>query len=143
MRRYSFTRVAIHLDHLLVPSKNRVASAEFLAKLLDVPWSASGVGPFSPVYVNDGLTLDFDQAEGEFPILHFCFRVTDAEFDAIFARIQAAGLAYRSNPHGPVDSRINTDHGGRIVYWAEPDGHVWEMLTESYAREPAATAKPA
>jgi hypothetical protein len=25
-------------------------------------------------------------------------------------------------------------HGGRIVYWNEPDGHQWEMLTVSYAR---------
>ncbi len=105
-----------------------------------MPWSASGVGPFSPVYVNDGLTLDFDQADGEFPILHFCFRVSDVEFDAILARIIAAGVPYRSNPHGPADSRVNTDHGGRIVYWSEPDGHVWEMLTESYARRDPATA---
>jgi hypothetical protein len=36
--------------------------------------------------------------------------------------------------HGPVDSRINTQHGGAIVYWNEPDGHQWEMLTVSYAR---------
>ncbi len=32
--------------------------------------------------------------------------------------------------------QINTDHGGRIVYWKEPDGHVWEALTQSYARQP-------
>jgi len=132
--------MAIQLDHLLVPSRDRVTAAEFLAGLLGVPWAASGVGPFSPVYVNDGLTLDFDQAEGEFPTLHFCFRVSEAEFDAILARIVAAGVSYRSNPRGPVDSRINTAHGGRIVYWSEPDGHVWEMLTDSYARRPATTA---
>ena len=132
--------MAIQLDHLIVPSKDRVASARFLAQLLGVPWAESGVGPFSPVYVSDSLTLDFDQHEDGFPVLHFCFRVSDAEFDAIFARILAAGLEYRSNPHGPVDRRINTAHGGRIVYWGEPDGHVWEMLTESYARRPAATA---
>ena len=130
----------IQLDHLIVPSKDRVVSARFLAELLGVPWSESGVGPFSPVYVSDNLTLDFDQHEDGFPILHFCFRVSDVEFDAIFARIKAAGLAYRSNPHGPVDHQINTAHGGRIVYWAEPDGHVWEMLTESYARRPGVTA---
>ncbi len=26
-------------------------------------------------------------------------------------------------------------HGGSIVYWNEPDGHQWEMLTISYARQ--------
>jgi hypothetical protein len=30
--------------------------------------------------------------------------------------------------------RVNTSHGGRIVYWSRPDGHVWEALTVSYAR---------
>jgi len=24
--------------------------------------------------------------------------------------------------------------GGRVVYWSEPDAHVWEALTVSYAR---------
>jgi hypothetical protein len=33
---------------------------------------------------------------------------------------------------------VNTAHGGRIVYWSEPDGHVWEALTVSYARRPQA-----
>ena len=128
--------MAIHLDHLLVPVRNRVASARLLAQLLGVPWAEAGVGPFSPVYVNDGLTLDFDETSDPFPTLHFCFRVDAAEFDAILARIIAAGLPYRSTPNGPVDFKINTDHGGRIVYWSEPGGHVWELLTVSYARQP-------
>jgi catechol 2,3-dioxygenase-like lactoylglutathione lyase family enzyme len=128
--------MAIHLDHLLVPARNRVAAARRLAELLGVPWAESGTGPFSPVYVNDGLTLDFDETGEPFPTLHFCFRVDPAGFDAILGRIAAAGVPYRSTPHGPVDRKINTDHGGRIVYWSEPDGHVWEALTASYARRP-------
>ena len=126
--------MSIQLDHMLVPSRNRVAAARTLAGLLGVPWARSGVGPFSPVYVNDGLTLDFDEWTEPFPRHHICFRVDQAEFDAILARIREAGLEYRSTPHGPVDLTINTDHGGCIVYWSEPDGHVWEMLTVSYAR---------
>ena len=92
--------MAIHLDHVLVPSRNRVASAEFLAQLLGVLWAVSGVGPFSPVYVNDGLTLDFDETGEPFSKLHFCFRVDQAEFDATLGRITTAGLQYRSSPHG-------------------------------------------
>ena len=128
--------MAIHLDHLLVPSRDRFAAAEQLAGLLGVPWSETGVGPFCPVYINDGLTLDFDQAEGDFPVMHYCFRVTQDEFDAILARIRAAGIAYRSMPHGAMDMQVNTQHGGSIVYWDQPDGHVWELLTLSYARQP-------
>lgn len=128
--------MTIHLDHLMVPSRNKVASARLLAGLLGVPWSEATAGPFISVYVNDGLTLDFDEWTDPVPMIHYCFRVNQKEFDAILGRIKAAGIAYRSAVHGPVDSRIDTQHGGSIVYWNEPDGHQWEMLTVSYARQP-------
>ncbi len=124
----------VELDHLLVPSRNRIASARRLAEILGVAWAKSGVGPFSPVYVNDGLTLDFDESGDSFQPCHYCFRVDGEAFDAILARLKAARVAFRSTPHGPVDFRINTEHAGKIVYWSEPDDHVWEMLTVSYAR---------
>jgi hypothetical protein len=128
--------MSIELDHAIVPSRDRKAAAEMIADLLGVPWAEAGFGPFSAVYVNDGLTLDFDQAEGPLPVHHYCFRVSEAEFDGILTRIRARGIAHRSTPHGPADMQVNTQHGGRIVYWNEPDGHVWEALTVSYARPP-------
>ena len=129
--------ITIHLDHTIVPARNKVASAKLLADLLGVPWAASGVGPFSPVFVNDGLTLDFIDTDEDFPVYHFCFRVTQKEFDAILSRIKIAGIAYRSSVRGPMDMQINTEYGGSMVYWNEPEGHQWEMLTVSYARAPA------
>jgi hypothetical protein len=131
----------IELDHTIVPSHHAAASARRLAELLDVPWSAQGVGPFSPVYVNDGLTLDFIDTADPYPVYHFCFRVSQQKFDEILARLNAAGIAYRSSVRGPQDMMVNTDYGGSMVYWNEPDGHQWEMLTVSYARRPAATAR--
>lgn len=128
--------MAIELDHFIVSARDQVASAKQLAELLGVSWSATSIGPFSPVYLNDGLTLDFINADGPFPVEHFCFRVSDAEFDAILARIKAAGIKYRSDVRGPVNMQINTQFGGRMIYWNEPDGHQWEMLTASYARQP-------
>lgn len=128
--------MAVQLDHLIIPSKDRVAAARLLATLLGVPWAEQGsVGPFSPVYVNEGLTLDFDGWTDEIPKLHCAFRVTQREFDAILGRIREAGIPYRSLPHGPEDNRVNLAFGGNLVYWSEPDGHVWELLTVSYERE--------
>lgn len=128
--------MSVQLDHLIVPVHDRRRAAELLAFLLDVPWAESDAGgPFSPVYINDGLTLDFDEAEGAFPVQHYCFRVSEEEFDAILTRIKARRIEYRSTPHGPADMKINTRHGGRIMYWNKPDGHVWEVLTVSYARQ--------
>ena len=126
----------IELDHVIVSARDQRASAKRLADLLGVRWSESGVGPFSPVYLNDGLTLDFIDDDTEFAIQHFCFRVDDATFDAILARIESAGISYRSTVRGPVDRKVNTDYGGRMIYWNDPDGHQWEMLTVSYARAP-------
>jgi hypothetical protein len=128
--------MSILLDHLIVPSKDRVAAARTLGQLLGVPWaSQAAIGPFSPVYVSSSLTLDFDEWTEPVPKQHYCFRVTEEQFDAILSRIKAAGLSYRSTPMGSDDNEINPVFGGRLVYWSEPDGHAWEMLTISYARE--------
>jgi hypothetical protein len=126
--------LAVHLDHLMIPCRDKLASARLLADLLGVPWSPTSVGPFAAVYVNDGLTIDFDEWQGPLPTIHYCFRVGDAEFETILARIRAAGIAYRGAVHGPVDHEVGTHGGGRVVYWNEPDGHQWELLTVSYAR---------
>ena len=135
----------IQLDHVIVPSRDRVAGAKLLAHLLGVPWRASH-GHFTPVFVNDNLTLDFDERE-QFESHHFCFRVSDADFDAIFRRIQDAKIPYRSRPRGENDMQINRRLGGKNVYWGQPDGHIWEILTISYARsdspELTAAAAPA
>jgi len=128
--------MTIHLDHAIVPARDKVASAQRLAELLGVPWSDHGPGPFAPVYVNDGLTLDFIETDEPFEVYHFCFRVDPEEFDAILGRIEAAGIPYRSSVRGPVDRTVNTDYGGRMFYWNDPEGHQWELLTVSYARQP-------
>jgi hypothetical protein len=51
--------MTILLDHAIVPARDRRASAKVLADLLGVPWSDAEAGPFTAVYVNDTLTLDF------------------------------------------------------------------------------------
>jgi catechol 2,3-dioxygenase-like lactoylglutathione lyase family enzyme len=130
--------MAIQVDHIIVPAQDRVEAARRLAGLLDVPWEKTQ-GEFSPVYVNDGLTLDFAQRPEFEGRHHICFRVSDADFDAIFGRIRAAGLAYRSRPHGENDMTINTRLGGKNLYWQDADGHLWEILTVSYARRAQGT----
>ena len=124
--------MAIQLDHLIVPSHDPVAGAKSLAGLLDVPWQEAQ-GPFTPVYVNETLTLDFADRD-QFEPHHYCFRVSDAEFDAILGRIEAARIPYRSSPLGETDMQINHRLGGKNLYWQDPDRHLWEILTVSYAR---------
>jgi catechol 2,3-dioxygenase-like lactoylglutathione lyase family enzyme len=132
--------VGIGLDHVIVPSHNRFEAAKSLADLLRVPWEKSQ-GNFSPVYVNESLTVDFADRE-QFESHHLCFRVSDEEFDEIFGRIQAAGISYRSRPRGENDMQINTRLGGKNVYWQDADGHLWEILTVSYARADSPSLTP-
>ena len=129
--------MTVMLDHVIVPSHTRDASATLLAELLGVPCGPAKEGPFFAVYVNDGLTLDFIETDEPLPIHHYCFRVDENEFDNILGRIKAAGIKFRSTVRGPADMRINTDYGGNMIYWNEPDGHQWEILTVSYARQPS------
>jgi catechol 2,3-dioxygenase-like lactoylglutathione lyase family enzyme len=126
--------MAIHLDHFIVSARDQVAAARQLAELLGVPWAETAVGPFSPVFINDGLTLDFISTDEDFPVEHYCFRVDQPTFDAILSRIQTAGIPYRSTVRGPVDRQVSTAFGGNSIYWNEPEGHQWEILTVSYAR---------
>lgn len=55
---------------------------------------------------------------------------------AVRLRVQAAGIPNRSSVRGPADMRINTDYGGSMIYWNDPEGHQWELLTVSCARQP-------
>ena len=144
----------LELDHAIVPSRDRAAAARLLASLLDVPWAAQGpVGPFSPVYVTDGLTLDFDQYEpgAALPRLHFCFRVDDARFDAILSRtthdlcgrkqaVGGGGMAVQI-AGGATECRPAEDHGFMYGHgFTDLDGHVWEVLTRSYERRETGAA---
>ncbi|HEV2186030.1 MAG TPA: VOC family protein [Stellaceae bacterium] len=119
--------MAIVLNHTIVPARDKVASAEFFARIFGLDYR----GPhshFAPVQVNEGLTLDFDERE-RFEPHHYAFMVSEAEFDAIFDRVKAERLSYGSGPRSRTDGEINHRRGGRGVYFDDPNGHVLEILT--------------
>lgn len=120
--------MAIELNHTIVPSRDKEAAARFFARIFGLSYE----GPhshFAPVRVNDSLTLDFDDAR-EFDSHHYAFKVTEEEFDAMFARIQQEGIPYGSGPRSSEDMQINHRRGGRGVYFRDPDGHMLELLTD-------------
>lgn len=122
--------MSVQLDHIIVPAKDKRASAEFLARVLGLEAGAPA-GPFIPVTTGNGVTLDFMDADGFRP--HHCaFLVPDEEFDGIFARIKESGAHYYANPDGSGAGQINTRDGGRGVYFTDPGGHAMEVLTVPY-----------
>jgi catechol 2,3-dioxygenase-like lactoylglutathione lyase family enzyme len=76
------------------------------------------------------LALDFDNWD-HFEMHHYAFHVSDAEFDAIFGRIKAAGIPYGSGPFSQEDMQINTRRVGRGVYFEDPNGRLLELLTRT------------
>ena len=119
--------MGIVLDHTIVPARDKEVSARFLARILGLRYEGT-VSHFAPVRVNDTLTLDFDN-DTEFESHHYAFKVDEAEFDDIFNRVRAEGIAYGSGPGSLEDMKINHRRGGRGFYFRDPDGHVLEVLT--------------
>ena len=82
--------MTIHLDHTIIPLSQQDRLGETPGPAIGVSWAETGFGPFAPVFVNDGLTLDFIDTDEDFPMYHLCFRVAQNEFDSILARIKQA-----------------------------------------------------
>lgn len=123
--------MAVQLNHTIVAAHDSRASSAFLAEILGLP-APTRFGPFMAVTLANGVTLDFADAEGDITSQHYAFLISEAEFDDIFGRIQDRGLAYWADPHKSRPGQINTNDGGRGVYFDDPDGHILEVITRPY-----------
>lgn len=123
--------MAVQLNHTIVRSRDKNESATFLSEMLGVA-APVPFGPFLVVEVDNGVSLDFDDAVDEIVPQHYAFLVSEDEFDQIFGRVQAAGLDYYADPAGQMKGEINRHDGGRGVYWADPSGHWLEIITRPY-----------
>jgi hypothetical protein len=130
-RRYHGS-MAIQLNHTIVHARDPVASAKFLAEILGLG-EPKPFGPFLDVELHNGVTLAFLAAQPEEIIIeHYAFLVSEAEFDAIFARIRERQLPYWADPAHRRAGEINHNDGGRGVYWNDPNGHYLEIITRPY-----------
>lgn len=123
--------MAIELNHIVVPAKDAQVSAQFIADILGLEVAAK-FGPFHPVVVANGVTLDYVDDTRDIRPQHCAFLVSEDEFDASFARIKAAGIPYWADPHHDNPNEINHLYGGRGVYFDDPDGHNMEIITAPY-----------
>jgi catechol 2,3-dioxygenase-like lactoylglutathione lyase family enzyme len=117
----------ITLNHTIVPSHDKEQSAQFFARIFGVNYTGP-VGHFAQVRVNADLAFDYDNRD-RFESHHYAFVVNDQEFDDIFGRLKSEGIKYGSGPGSPTDADINHRRGGRGVYFADPDGHLLEIMT--------------
>ena len=119
--------MSIEINHMIVPATDRKASARFLGDILGVEPGPVIIGHFEPLQVG-GVTLDFmDSAEVQ--SMHIAFVVDDATFDAAQKRFEELGTATFADPMRSQPGEINHRWGGRGIYFDDPDGHVFELMT--------------
>ena len=122
--------MAVQLNHTIVAARDRYASAEFLTDVLGLG-PPTTYGPFAVVELANGVSLDF-MDDPEVVARHYAFLVSEEEFDEIFGRIRARGLDFWADPFDRQAGEINTNDGGRGVYWYDPNGHKLEIITRPY-----------
>jgi catechol 2,3-dioxygenase-like lactoylglutathione lyase family enzyme len=125
--------MAISFNHTIVAAKNREESANYFTELFGLA-PAKEFGPFLAVVLDHGVSLDFARAPEDQDIhpQHYAFLVGEAEFDAIYCRIQQRGQQHWADPRGAHPGEINHHDGGRGVYFQDPAGHYLEIITRPY-----------
>ncbi|MDH6452534.1 MULTISPECIES: VOC family protein [unclassified Streptomyces] len=123
--------MTVQLNHTIVAAHDKHTSARFLADILGLSVSPQ-YGPFIPVEIPNGVTLDFMDTTDEITPQHYAFLVSEDDFDTIFARVREAGLMYWADPFHHRPGEINHNDGGRGAYFDDPDGHRLEILTRPY-----------
>ena len=119
----------VDLNHTIVHARDNRESAAFFAELLDLEITEEW-GPFIAIGLNNGTTLDFATIpDDQIAPQHYAFLVSDAEFDAAYARIRQRGIEHYADPHRQRPNEINRNDDGRRVYFLDPAGHFMELMT--------------
>lgn len=128
--------MTVQLNHTIVRSRDKYASARFLAEILGLA-EPTEYGPFVVVQVDNGVSLDYADDHGAPRSEHYAFLVSEEKFDKIHMRILERGLTYWADPWHRQVNTINTHDGGRGLYWEDPDGHNLEIITVPYGGWPS------
>jgi len=123
--------MAVQLNHKIVWCRDQTRSAGFLTQVLGLP-APIRFGPFLVVTLDNGVSLDFQDYDGDIPKEHYAFLISEEEFDEIYGRIVERGLDHWANPMRTEPGTFNRNDGGRGVYFEDPDGQFLEVLTRPY-----------
>jgi hypothetical protein len=123
--------MSIELNHTIVHVKDRWAASREVGEVLGLP-AATGYGPFAELRLDNAVSLDFMDSEGEIHSQHYAFLVSEEDFDLILGRLRDAGRQWWADPFKGKPNEINRGDGGRGLYWDGPDGHWLEIITRPY-----------
>lgn len=121
----------VQLNHTIVWCRDKQRSSAFLAEILGLP-APTPFYHFMVVKLDNEVSLDFMEKQGEIARQHYAFLIGEEAFDAVFDRVRASGLSYWADPGRTRPNEINHNDGGRGFYFPDPDGHLLEVLTRPY-----------
>ncbi len=122
--------MSVTLNHTIIHARDKEATATFLTELMGLA-PHRRLAHFAVVQVGD-TSLDLIETDERIASRHFAFKVSEAEFDEILARIRQRGLSYWADPFHRQPGEINHWDDGRGVYFEDPNGHLLEIITRSY-----------
>ena len=122
--------MSVQLNHTIVWCRDKQISSTFLVDILGLP-SPAPFGPMLVVQLDNGVSLDYYDEDGEIASQHYAFLIGEDDFEPIFARLQRRGLPYWADPGKRRPNEINRLDGGRRVYFDDPDGHLLEIFTRA------------
>jgi len=124
--------MAARLNHTIVWCSDQEKSARFLTEILGLPPPRRFMG-FLVVDLANDVSVDYMSAESEpIALQHLAFLVSEEEFDGALARVRERTKQIWADPAKKHAGRINRHFGGRGVYFDDPDGHLFEIITTPY-----------
>jgi catechol 2,3-dioxygenase-like lactoylglutathione lyase family enzyme len=119
--------VTITVNHTILPVADNEAAARFFAEVMGLDYAGPHM-KFAPVRVNPSFTIDYLTVENA-QAHHLAFDVDPATFDGILARIMKLGVPFGSNPREPQNGRIDHPLCPRGLFFADPNGHLYEVMS--------------
>ncbi len=121
----------IAIDHIAIPAREVIASAQFLSEIL-------GVTPATPedpegemrwLAIGESGALLFTPAD-TVSGLHVAFHVDEATFAVIVNRLRARGVAFGNDPEQPANMQTKDPLGGHgRVYFLDVNNHLIEVVS--------------
>jgi len=120
--------IAVEVNHIVIPAKDKRATAELLAYVLGLEVE----GRFDEsvrILRSNGLTLEFSECNACWAF-QCAFLLSDVEFDAALSRIDSGAINFYAEIDRTGFAKINRRYGSRCIYFDDPNGHLFELIEQ-------------
>ena len=120
--------IAVEVNHIEIPAKDKRATAELLAYVLGLEVEGR-FGESVRILQSNGLTLEFSECNACWAF-QCAFLIDDAEFDAALSRINSGAIQFYAEFDRTGFGDINSRDGCRCIYFDDPNGHLFELIEQ-------------